>query len=1087
MQRASFWRIGPVVLILILASSLAGIALAAPAHVSSAPTTTISSHTGYAASAAPGVAPAKLVSPGASAEARLQAAIKAAHVDPKTVFPPNLLYAPKFHNGMIVGPLYPQAPEPVGVADYGVDNATGTPVSYTYDTTGFLANVTLDSVTPYYLATGTAGGFTSQLNVVLNNVTLHGVSGYTFWNQNVFVYDAIGHTMLIENNIWNFSAPVGPQPVSTFYKTMGYTNGTDVPSVGYYFAQTPNIIVQTPFIVEFTLHTLTHGIGTANFTEVDFGYNVLNATTDAKISGYVYDRVLFNNSGGSGSIPQAQYHVDGTNLTPTGFIPYDAEVMLGGPGGGSTATFNAINGTMTLEHLNPSGSAYVPERAAWSSGSETGETAVGVAEYYDAQHVVHLGGGPEFIQPMWNSSPTAVAGAATLTGTITPSNAWAFVSPNAYSVGTAAWAPLPTSGTYTWNLEAGSYSVKLMLSNYALVQSTPMLLSPGSPTTYTQTLLASPSAGIYTPLYAWSNSQLASISMAGAGTLANPYLIANNEFAPLADEFATYNDYGFQSYPGISIGDTSAYAVILNPAPFTVNYWGPYLNSALNFFHTPPTNSLGIWLYGTSHISVIGGSEQGWFGSFQSGFTYANVILWNSTSDLINGVTFSTVSDAIFDYGGTNNTIAGNWFVPSALQGPFASALIVYLGAFYVTGVPIALSQNEGGDLIFNNYVDTPWTAYESTYNVFDGLWPTVFFPYANNWNLSAPMASTAPIVVNGIPLSGSVVDGATVCGNFWNNYIPGTTTVPYNNTIGINWISTGGDFCPVGMPPPNGHIAGTVTPASATVLVDGVPVSVVGGAFNVVATATGSGVHSLEATASGYYPYYNNVSVSGGATTRVAITLTPVPAPMPGTAVFAETGLPAGTSWSVTVGSGTPQSSTTGTISVSEAAGMYTYSVGSVTGFAATPGSGTAGVSAGGTTTVNVVFTGTSGYVAGTVSPSAATVLVDGTAVTTTNGAFNVSESAGLHSIRATASGYVTYVNNVTVSGGVTTHLTIALSTSGTSASSTGLSNTDLYAIVGGIVVLAAAIVIAAALIRSRRGGPPPAQAWSNPPSSGS
>src|SRR5207244_4491309 len=53
------------------------------------------------------------------------------------------------------------------------------------------------------------------------------------------------------------------------------------------------------------------------------------------------------------------------------------------------------------------------------------------------------------------------------------------------------------------------------------------------------------------------------------------------------------------------------------------------------------------------------------------------------------------------------------------------------------------------------------------------------------------------------------------------------------------------------------------------------------------------------------------------------------------------ETGLPTGTSWSVTLG-GTARTSTTSTIIFSEADGTYSYAVGPVTGYAASPASGT-------------------------------------------------------------------------------------------------------------------------------------------------
>ncbi|MGC9137644.1 MAG: S53 family peptidase, partial [Thermoplasmata archaeon] len=61
-------------------------------------------------------------------------------------------------------------------------------------------------------------------------------------------------------------------------------------------------------------------------------------------------------------------------------------------------------------------------------------------------------------------------------------------------------------------------------------------------------------------------------------------------------------------------------------------------------------------------------------------------------------------------------------------------------------------------------------------------------------------------------------------------------------------------------------------------------------------------------------------------------------------TVTFTESGLPSGTSWSVTL-AGSTKSSTTNTITFSEPNGSYSFSVGTVTGYTASPSSGTINV----------------------------------------------------------------------------------------------------------------------------------------------
>jgi len=879
--------------------------------------------------------------------------IQASHVNLEKIYPPNLLYAPTMQHGMIVKPSYPEAPEPAGLADYGVNNSTGTPKSTTFDTTSYKASLSLNSVLPYYLTTGVPEGFTSQLNVVLQNVTLFGNSSYNFWQQNVLFYDAYSHQLFVENNIWNFSAPPpAPQPVNTFlHNVTGYTNGTDDPSIGYYAAGTPTYNgISAPFTITFYINATTyHSTWGTQYTEVDYSfYLAYTNTSGAQHLTWTYDRALFNNTG-TGAIPQAHFHIDGTNLTPTGFIPYDAEIMLGGPGGGSTATFDQLNGTMTLQHWDAVKGAYVNEPSAWSSGSETGETAVGVSTYYTSDDTVHLGAGPEFIQPLWNSSATATPGAAVLSGTIAPSNAWAFVTNGAsYNISNSAWGPLPVSGSYAWNLTQGTYTVKLMASDYNLSLSSALALTAGHTTTYSDALAANVSRGVYAPLYALSNSQLAAISSGGAGTLASPYLLVNNEVGNLSGEFAATNDYEFPAYAGISLWGTTAYVEIPNPASFLVDFWGTSLSTAV-YFGTPTSDNLAIWLFQTSHVSIVGGVISGWTSEEQTGFPYADLVLWNTTSTLVFGVEFDVTDTGIFTYGGTGNAIVQNTFVNSPVVGNSMTP-VGYLLPYGGIGIPgsIALIQNEGGDTILDNYFDTAFTALETNFNVYDDLYASFPFAFTNNWNLSAPLTQSTPVtLLNGFSTSFEIFNFPYICGNFWRDYSMGMTPLPYDEFVGIALIATGGDYCPDG---------------------------------------------SL------------------------------------GSVVFSESGLPSGTSWSVTINGGT-LTGTTASLQDELANGSYTYSVGSVAGYHASPSSGSANVVAlGGLTTISVVFSATSGTLAGSVTPATASVAVDGTAVTVTSGSFSVPASAGTHAIVASATGYYTYYNNVSVSGGTTTTVTIAL-----------------------------------------------------------
>jgi len=964
----------------------------------------------------------------------LQAAIKADHINPHTIYPPNLLYAPTMHDGMIIHPSYAQAPEPAGLADYGILNSSGTPQSITIDTTSYKSTLTLNSLFPYYLATGTPEAFSSQLNVVLKNVTLFGNSSYQFWAQDVLFYDANSNQAEFENNVWNFTNTAFAMPQQTFERGIpGYTNGTDNPigTENYYAAGGGEFNgVAAPFTIVDYINVSTLQYAATNYTELDFTYVIQNGTGVQLISN-TFDRVLFNNTGFPGPIPQSKIHVDGSNLTGTTFIPFDAEIMLGGPGGGSTATFDQLNATMTLQHWNSTAGAYVNEPSAWSAGSETGETSVGISDYYTSNDVAVLGAGPEFVQPFWNSSATAAAGAAVLSGTISPSNSWAFATDTAsYNYSIAAWGALPVSGNYAWNLTQATYTVKLMESDYTPVTSASMTLTANTDTVYSVTLAANAAEGVYTPLYAWSNSQLAAISSGGTGTVANPYMVVNNEVGNLSAEFAATNDYGYPAYPGISLAFTSAYVEIQNPASFAVNYWGPSLVVA-GEVDSPTSNFLSTWLYNTSNVSIVGGAYNGWFTGEATGFPYADVLVWNSTHTLVAGVTFNVSSDGLFAYGGSANTFEGNTFAYVPLPGYYLLSPVVYLLPDFPYGVeigPTGLIENEGGDAIWNNAFSTPWTAFETNQNTYDNLYASVPYTYTNNWNLSAPVPSTTVWTVNGISLTGGTPGYPYACGNWWADYVLDVTPLPYAEPLyGYNWIANGGDYCPAGSVSvavfvQSGLPAGT----SWSVTVNGTLYS---GTQAVLGAPLPVGTYAYSVTPVANYA----VSPSSGSVTLGWMGAT-VTTPISFTSTLPTTGTLSGSVSPATASvwvDGTAVSVTSGSFSLP--VGVGTHSV-EATAASYYPYYNNVTVAPGGTTTVTITLNpvvpppGPDGTLSLSVSPTTASVWVGTTQVTLTDGAYSSSEAPGTYAITATASGYYSYHNNLTVTSSATSSLQIAL-----------------------------------------------------------
>lgn len=285
-----------------------------------------------------------------------------------------------------------------------------------------------------------------------------------------------------------------------------------------------------------------------------------------------------------------------------------------------------------------------------------------------------------------------------------------------------------------------------------------------------------------------------------------------------------------------------------------------------------------------------------------------------------------------------------------------------------------------------------------------------------------------------------------------------------------------------------NGFITGTVAPISGTtVTVNGTDLAVPG--TGILNDPVPWGAYWVNASATGYTSFSKYVTVNPGLATVVTINLTG--GWINGTVLPVHTGL-------VVTIDGTPVSTTlAGTFSASVPGGLHTL-------VATEPGYNTSTISnipvvAGQARIVNVTLTNR-GWISGSVAPIAALKnlllkVTNGTqggpiTYSTTNGAFNVSETGGLNwTVTATAPGYVTNTTVVEVTAGegstpvnfVMTPSTPVCtsncggghnnsSSNGTGSSTSGLSTTDLLIIVAVIVLVA--IVALALVMRGRKGG---------------
>ncbi len=763
----------------------------------------------------------------AASVGRMAAAETRAGVPADRQLLPSLDTSTPVQKGMIT-PSAGTVPSPMGIAYYGIQDEGGVNVATQSYYQSVEGSLTMNQLSLLYLDSAGPDEYTAQLNAIATGVTLFGDSSYQMWTQDVYYYMQGTHTLNLADAIVNFTSVDFNFSANTVIAGQGSYD----PGFGYFFPYGPSIYAPEPFTINFYTNLTTIDGDSA----VTFAYAI---SSPAGVSGGTFDTVVFNSQPISGhhiSAPTPLFEVSGNELSGTGYIPLDAELILGGDGGGSTSTILNIDATMQLYLQSKGSTRYTPVPAAYSFGSETGETVTGIAEWASggSDPTVHLGPGPADLGPLYGVVGAPGFGEVTQTLRVSPANAFVFGSSGSpFDANTAAFAPVPASGTATYELPPGTYSYDVLLSEYA--PQTDTIAGSGAVTAH---LASDRALGVYTPLWATGNGQLSAISQpGGTGSVGNPYVLENNEPGTINALFGQYNDYFFPQFPGIQLVDTTAYVAVDKAPSFTVplslaweadNGYAPYL---------PSTQQLAVDFYGTDHASLVDSSDlSGWVFADASLESQASVVLWNTTNTLVAGNTFQVESIGLFLFGGTANTIWGNVFEVAV---PVTTAPEFVL--FYDEGLGLYLF--ESGDLIYNNAFVTAITAYVPAYNVysFDGV-PTTWI---DAWDVFPEPASVVH-VVNGWRLSGSILGLSYVAGNYWWNY--GTAADPYGvlpyNNSGL--IDYGGDYFPV-VPYPLYTVtfeeAGLARGASWSVTLDGY-----------TQTTTGPALSFLDPT--GSYPY---------------------------------------------------------------------------------------------------------------------------------------------------------------------------------------------------------------------------------------
>jgi hypothetical protein len=877
-----------------------------------------------------------------------------------------------------------------------------------------------------------------------------------------------------------------------------------------------------------------------------------------------YDDVFFNSVspsvnplgvpeyGPNGRVGSATIQANGSAYDPVG-LTNDYEMDWGiGTSSGATASVVYANATVGINYctaantaLSGKCSAFSATPAAYDYGGETGETNTGSLSYWSPQGslsttgptgagptllpgagtpVAHFVSGPALLIGLWNGSGTAypggAGGRALNYGHISPANAWIGIAVGANQTNQSLFQVAPTFGWFSgWTGSGGSpvptslgrnlylppnkYTIEVLLSGYTPQMQNVDLTSTGQSPTIT--LVHNLGTGVYTPLWAFSSSDLANISTNygafGAGSNGHPYELMSaaptigapyGENGSLAWLFSNLNDYLFDAWLGEYINSTTSYAES-NPGPSFLMEYPSWQLAQLAEFDAPTYDQFQFYFFhvqnftlaGASHIYSWANSEATTVYSVVCNLCHNDLIADNvfAVSDraieFINGGTTLSTGNAMLN---TRNVIWGNTFVPDP-QPTFTGLISPSTG----------ITLSEAYDRVWNNEISTNATASSSAAET---NWWNVTCQVDYN-PLSAPVypgptvCQLASFVTTylGYSLTGSITGTAYQGGNFWFNY--GNVANPYGNlpyvarassitgSAGLASTATGarGDYAPLisySVYDPNFFETGISSSATASAFEVRVVNATGYGWLNETQTSTTT---TLSPSCSGstcvvFYLPSGTYSYTGfsGLTGASAVAANPATGTftISGAALgtvttfafsashavtFTETGLPAHTTWSISIPQQLAVTSTTTTIVFNLPNGGYTYQIAIVPGYTTTQ-SGSFTVS-GAALAIPVTFTVTVFAVSFSESglPSGLTwmVTVDATpqSLVTDGGTdtlvFQVANGSHTYTLAGNAGWYqntLPYSGSLTVTGASVTEPTVSYTqvVYGVSFSETGL-----------------------------------------------
>ncbi|SMD30859.1 thermopsin [Picrophilus oshimae DSM 9789] len=272
-------------------------------------------------------------------------------------------------------------PAPMGISDLGLDS--GSP--FYLNTSSFMGSITIYNAT-FYNYTSKSTSFSIQLNT---NFFIFGNKTYDYWIQDVAYINTTDNCIAFIDNVWNYSS----SNASLHFNSLS-GNGTIADHGRFYYYCAPqdfpgnNIDLKYPARISLMVNDTEIN----NKPAVNFYYFDSNSWVK-------YDTVIFNENG--------SYHfmVNGYNYNPAGLLS-DAELIIGGPGNGSSTVDLSSNILLSLYYWN--GNNYQEINNAYDYGVDTAETVSNVTDtgVYNANGSLfaHITSGSGRLKMIYNSN-----------------------------------------------------------------------------------------------------------------------------------------------------------------------------------------------------------------------------------------------------------------------------------------------------------------------------------------------------------------------------------------------------------------------------------------------------------------------------------------------------------------------------------------------------------------------------------------------------------------------------------------------------------------------------------------------------------